>query len=35
VIGDFELVRPDTGHYVPREDPDGFLALVRGFLADK
>jgi pimeloyl-ACP methyl ester carboxylesterase len=34
-IPSFELARPDTGHYVPREDPDGFLELVRGFIADK
>jgi pimeloyl-ACP methyl ester carboxylesterase len=28
-----ELVRPDTGHYIPREAPDDFERLVREFLA--
>jgi pimeloyl-ACP methyl ester carboxylesterase len=28
-----ELARTETGHYIPREDPDDFLRLVRDFVS--
>jgi pimeloyl-ACP methyl ester carboxylesterase len=29
---DGRLVRTSTGHYIPREDPDGFIRILREFL---
>jgi pimeloyl-ACP methyl ester carboxylesterase len=31
-IPHLEVARPDTGHFIPREDPDAFIAHVRAFL---
>jgi pimeloyl-ACP methyl ester carboxylesterase len=28
------VVLPETGHWVPLDNPDGFLAVVRPFLAE-
>jgi pimeloyl-ACP methyl ester carboxylesterase len=33
-MADGRLERTDTGHYIPREAPEEFLRLVRGFLAE-
>ena len=32
-MADGRLERTDTGHYIPREEPEEFLRIVRGFLA--
>jgi pimeloyl-ACP methyl ester carboxylesterase len=33
LISETELARPDTGHYIPRENPSEFIRRVREFLA--